>query len=340
MNSGNTSKWANYSIILITIILALYFLGSVILPFILALFLAVLLSPIVNILDKLWFPSWLSALIAVGVLTGIIGGIGYFLYEEIDLMVRNLPGMISKESAAIEQIEKFVSSPDLAKQLNDYSQDIIDFGMVYLKKSISYLSSTLLMIAMIPIYVFFMLLSRDRIDAYLETRYGSENQQIQTTVSEIKKSIQKYILGLSTVIIVVSTLLAMGLYFLDIPYWLLLGVLCGLLGIFPYIGVAIGALLPLTIAVLTKDALWYPIAVLGLFVLVQFLEGNIITPNIIGNAVNINPVALMLALLFMGTISGVLGLILTIPSLAVVRIMMESSDELKPYAKLLAQKNE
>lgn len=340
MNSGNTSKWANYSIILITIILALYFLGNVILPFILALFLAVLLSPIVNILDKLWFPSWLSALIAVGVLTGIVGGIGYFLYEEIDLMVRHLPGMISKDSAAIEQIEKFVSSPDLAKQLNDYSQDIIDFGMVYLKKSISYLSSTLFMIAMIPIYVFFMLLSRDRIDVYLETRYGTENKKIQTTVSDIKKSIQKYILGLSTVIIVVSTLLATGLYFLDIPYWLLLGVLCGLLGLFPYIGVAIGALLPLTIAVLTKDALWYPIAVLGLFVLVQFLEGNVITPNIIGNAVNINPVALMLALLFMGTISGVLGLILTIPSLAVVRIMMESSDELKPYAKLLAQKNE
>lgn len=340
MNSGNTSKWANYSIVLITIILALYFLGNVILPFILALFLAVLLSPIVNILDKLWFPSWLSALIAVGVLTGIVGGIGYFLYEEIDLMVRHLPGMISKDSAAIEQIEKFVSSPDLAKQLNDYSQDIIDFGMVYLKKSISYLSSTLFMIAMIPIYVFFMLLSRDRIDVYLETRYGTENKKIQTTVSDIKKSIQKYILGLSTVIIVVSTLLATGLYFLDIPYWLLLGVLCGLLGLFPYIGVAIGALLPLTIAVLTKDALWYPIAVLGLFVLVQFLEGNVITPNIIGNAVNINPVALMLALLFMGTISGVLGLILTIPSLAVVRIMMESSDELKPYAKLLAQKNE
>jgi len=335
---GNSSKWANYSIITCIFILTLYFLGNVILPFVLALFLTVLLLPIVQFLDRLWFPSWLSALIAVGLLTSLVSGLGYFLYVEIDLMVRELPSKISSESATYEQIQLFVNSPDLAKQVNDYSQDIIDFGMVYLKKSISYISSTLIMIAMIPIYVFFMLLSRDRADAYINTRYGTENEKITLVVFEIKKAIRKYILGLSTVMVVVSSLLATGLYFLEMPYWLMLGVLCGLLGLFPYIGVVLGAILPLTIAVLTKDALWYPLAVMGLFVLVQFLEGNVITPNIIGNAVNINPVALMLALLLMGVISGVLGLILTIPSLAVIRILMESSDQLRPFAKLLAQK--
>ncbi len=337
--TNNTARWANYSIILITIVLVLYFLGSVILPFVLALFLTVLLLPIVKLLDKLWFPSWLSALIAVGVLTGVLGGIGYFLYVELEVMARELPKQISTESAALNRIQKLVDSPALANQLNEYSQDLIDFGMVYLQKSVTYISSTLFMIAMIPIYIFFMLMSRDRVDAYLEARYGLENERIMNTVKEIKKSVQYYILGLSSVIVIVSGLLATGLYFLEIPYWLLLGVLCGLLGLFPYIGVAIGALLPLTIAVLTKDALWYPIAVLGLFVLVQFLEGNVITPNIIGNAVNINAVVLMLALLFMGMISGILGLILTIPSLAVIRILMESSDELRPYAKLLSNKD-
>lgn len=339
MMNGNTTRWANYSIILITVILALVYLGNIILPFVLALFLTILLLPIVQLLDKLWFPTWLSALIAVGVLTGVIGGIGYFLYDEIDQMVRDLPSMIARDSAIIDQIQKMANSPDLAKQLNDYSQDIVDFGIVYMRKSITYISSTLFMIAMIPIYIFFMLLSRDRIDAYIAQRYGSENEKIKETVKSIKKSVQHYILGLTAVITIVGALLAVGLYFLDIPYWLLLGVMCGLLGLFPYIGVAIGALLPLTIAILTKDALWYPIAVMGLFVVVQFLEGNVITPNIIGNAVNINPVALMLSLLLMGAISGILGLILTIPALAVVRILMESSDELKPYAKLLAHRD-
>lgn len=338
MTANNTAKWAHYSIILITIVLALFYLGNVILPFVLSLFLTILLLPVVQFLDKLWFPKWLSALIAVGIFTGIVGGIGFFLYDEINALIKNLPGMISKESAAMYHAEKFVNSPEVAAKVNEYSQDIINFGVSYMQKSISYISSTLFMIAMIPVYIFFMLMSRDRVDAYLQARYNENMEKTNAVVSDIKKSIQKYIIGLSTVIIIVSTLLSTGLYFLDIPYWLLLGVLCGLLGLFPYIGVAIGALLPLTIAILTKDALWYPIAVLGLFVLVQFLEGNVITPNIIGNAVNINPVALMLALLFMGVISGILGLILTIPSLAVVRILMESSDELRPYAKLLAQK--
>jgi predicted PurR-regulated permease PerM len=319
-------------------VLALFYLGNVILPFILSLFLTILLLPVVQFLDKLWFPKWLSALIAVGLFTGIVGGIGFFLYDEINALIRNLPGMISKESAAIYHAEKFMSSPEVAAKVNEYSQDIINFGMGYLQKSVSYISSTLFMIAMIPVYIFFMLMSRDRVDAYLMSRHNENLEKTNTVISDIKKSIQKYIIGLTSVIIVVSTLLSIGLYFLDIPYWLLLGVLCGLLGLFPYIGVALGALLPLTIAILTKDALWYPIAVLGLFILVQFLEGNVITPNIIGNAVNINPVALMLALLFMGVISGILGLILTIPTLAVVRILMESSDELRPYAKLLAHK--
>lgn len=338
MTTNNTAKWANYSIVLITIVLALYFLGNIILPFVLSLFLTILLLPVVKFLDKLWFPRWLCALIAVGVLTIIVGGIGYFLYNEINALVRNLPRMISQDSAAMYHVQKFISSPEVAAQISDYSQDIIDFGIVYLQKSVAYISSTLFMIAMIPVYIFFMLMSRDRVDAYLSARYGDNLEKTTTVVRDIKKSIQKYILGLSTVILIVSALLCTGLYLLDIPYWLLLGVLCGLLGLFPYIGVIIGALLPLTIAILTKDALWYPIAVMGLFVLVQFLEGNVITPNVIGNAVNINPVALMLALLFMGVISGILGLILTIPCLAVVRILMESSDELRPYAKLLAHK--
>ena len=338
MTTNNTARWAHYCIILITIVLALFYLGNVILPFILSLFLTILLLPVVQFLDKLWFPKWLSALIAVGIFTGIVGGIGFFLYDEINALIRNLPGMISKESAAIYHAEKFMSSPEVAAKVNEYSKDIINFGMGYLQKSVSYISSTLFMIAMIPVYIFFMLMSRDRVDAYLMSRHNESLEKTNTVVSDIKKSIQKYIIGLTSVIIVVSTLLSIGLYFLDIPYWLLLGVLCGLLGLFPYIGVALGALLPLTIAILTKDALWYPIAVLGLFILVQFLEGNVITPNIIGNAVNINPVALMLALLFMGVISGILGLILTIPTLAVVRILMESSDELRPYAKLLAHK--
>ena len=338
MTTTNTAKWSHYSIVLITIVLALYFLGNVILPFVLSLFLTILLLPVVQFFEKLWFPRWLSALIAVGVLTGIVGGLGYFLYNEIDALVRNLPRMISRESAAMYHAQKFISSPEVVAQINDYSQDIIDFGILYLQKSVAYISSTLFMIAMIPVYIFFMLMSRDRVDAYLLERYGDNLEKTSAVVMNIKKSIQKYIVGLSTVIIIVSVLLSTGLYFLDIPYWLLLGVLCGLLGLFPYIGVVIGALLPLTIAILTKDALWYPIAVMVLFVIVQFLEGNVITPNVIGNAVNINPVALMLALLLMGVISGILGLILTIPTLAVVRILMESSDELRPYAKLLAHK--
>src|SRR5690606_20297153 len=135
----------------------------------------------------------------------------------------------------------------------------------------------------------------------------------KSVAQSINQSVRNYISGLFFVVLTVGILLSTGLYFLDIPYWLLLGILCALLTLLPYIGVFIGALLPITIAFLTKDSLFYPISVLVLFVLVQFLEGNLITPKIIGNAVNLNPIVLILGLLIMGALSGILGLILIIP---------------------------
>jgi predicted PurR-regulated permease PerM len=318
----------------------IYYGGNVVLPFIFAIFITLLLLPLVNFLERIHFPKWLSALLAVLFVTAFIGGIGFFVYLEIDLMVREMPEVVKSNQGAVKQTADWFASFELAESIEQFSTDIVTNSAKYLQNAVTYISSTLMMLLMIPIYVFFMLVNRDRVSVFLRYKYKDNIDKANKVALAIGKSVQNYIVGLFFVILSVGVLLSTGLYFLDIPYWLLLGIICALLGLLPYIGVVIGALLPLTIAFLTKDSLFYPIAVMALFVLVQFLEGNVITPNIIGNAVNINPVILMLGLLLMGTLSGILGLVLTIPMLAVLRILFEASDDLRPYARLMANDDE
>lgn len=122
---------------------------------------------------------------------------------------------------------------------------------------------------------------------------------------------------------------------LDIQHAVFFGVLAAVLTIIPYIGIFIGSLLPILFALVTKDSLWYPLGVALVFWFVQFLEGNFITPNIIGGRVSINPFAAILALFFGGMIWGPLGMILSIPVLAIIKVIFDVVKPLQPYGFLL-----
>lgn len=275
----------------------------------------------------------------MGLVGTVLTAIGFFLFFEMDVMIKELPALV-KDKHLISNTDAFIQELDIQHRLESISADIIRNSTSYLKNVLSYLSSTLAILLLIPVYVFFMLINRDRVDAYIRERYKNKSSRGFYVIELIRKSIQRYTFGLLLVMLVVGTLISIGLWIIGIPYWPVLGMIAALLGLFPYVGVILGALLPVTIALLTKDSYGYPIAVVALFGFVQFLEGNLITPKIVGNAVNINPVALMLALLIVGSLSGILGLILTIPMMGVFRILMEQSDELRPIAKLLSNSDD
>jgi predicted PurR-regulated permease PerM len=103
----------------------------------------------------------------------------------------------------------------------------------------------------------------------------------------------------------------------------------------PYIGITIGALLPITIALLTKDSPIYALAVLGLFLVVQALESNFITPYIVGSKVSINSFAAIIALLLGGQLWGMAGLVLALPFTAIIKVIFDNVEELKPYGYLI-----
>ncbi len=146
---------------------------------------------------------------------------------------------------------------------------------------------------------------------------------------------QDYITGLFMVMAIVGALNSIGLFILGIKYALFFGLLASILTIIPYIGIFIGSLLPMAFALVTKDSAWYAVGVAAFFWVVQFLEGNFITPNIIGNKVSINPFAAILALFIGAEVWGAAGMILFIPFLAILKVLFDAVEPLQPFGFLI-----
>ena len=130
-----------------------------------------------------------------------------------------------------------------------------------------------------------------------------------------------------------------GLLALGIDHAIFFGILSGVLTIIPYVGIIIGALFPVLMALITKDSIWYAIGVVIVFFTVQFFEGNFITPRITGSKVSINALAAIIALLIGGKILGIAGMILAVPAIGVLKILLSHSEHLKPFVILLEDAN-
>ncbi len=123
-------------------------------------------------------------------------------------------------------------------------------------------------------------------------------------------------------------------------FLLFLALLVALLNIIPYIGVLIGSLIPVAVALVTKDSVIYAFAAFGICSFVQFLENNFITPKIVGSSVNLNPLASILALLGGALLWGVPGMVLGIPLLGMFKVVCDHVARLRPLGFVLGEETE
>ena len=156
------------------------------------------------------------------------------------------------------------------------------------------------------------------------------------TVGNIQGVVASYISGLVTVMIIVSLLNSLGLLIMGVKYAFFFGVFAAILTIIPYIGVLIGSLLPALFTLVETGSVVNALVVVGIFAFVQFLEGNFITPYITGSKVSINPFAAIVALIIGGEIWGAVGMILSIPLIAILKVLFDAYTPTEPFGFLLA----
>ena len=134
---------------------------------------------------------------------------------------------------------------------------------------------------------------------------------------------------------ILAVLNSIGLLIIGIKYAVFWGVLAALLSIIPYIGTTLGGTLPFLYAVATAGNWWQPLTVVALYAFIQQIEGNIITPKVVGNSVSINPMVALLAIILGGFIWGIAGIILAIPITGVVKILLDHNPRTRSFGFLL-----
>lgn len=319
--------------------------SSILVPFLFAVFFSILLAPLSSFFERYRihriFSSLFSVLIGITFLAGVI----FFFYNQIASFAQDL-GMIEKRiNELFEQFSGFFNvyldvEPDA--QLDSAQDAITSFlrdNVEPLTRGVMTAATTVTMFFLIPIYVFLLLMYRDflRNFFFMALARTDRDNKVEHVLNKVRSVVQNYITGMFIVICILAVLNSTALYIIGVDHPLFFGAFAGMLNVIPFLGPILGSILPIVYALLTMDSLWYPVAVLASFYVIQLFESNLFTPMIVGQRVSLNPLVTLLAIFIGGQIWGLSGMILFIPALAMLKEVCDEVESLRPYGYLLGK---
>lgn len=338
-NNFNRLDYTFKLLLVIALLIAVVILAKdIVIPMSFAALLSIVMLPLVKKLEQRKIPTALSITI---VLLFVVIGMGLLIWliiNQIVNLVNDLPDLQVRFENFINHVSSVarntfsISKSDQSKIIADTMKSV----STYLGDVILTTSNAISTLVQIPIYIFLFLIYRDKFrNFFMELLPG---HSAMAWKKDVERVIQGYVSGLMLVTLIIATLNSIGLLIVGIEHAIFFGILSGILTIIPYIGIIIGAAFPILMALITKDSIWYTIGVIIVFSIVQFLEGNFITPRITGSKVSINALAAIIALLIGGKILGIAGMILAIPAIGVLKVILAQSTHLKPFVILLEDK--
>ncbi|OGX88932.1 AI-2E family transporter [Hymenobacter glacialis] len=339
-----------YTFLLIGLSLLVYVLhklDDILLPLFFAALLSTLLLPLVTRLEKLRWPRVLAILMALLLLIGGIVGLFVVFGSQLMDLKAELPLIQKKLMVMFDQSQQWLHDRFGMRVMS--KDEIIDSSLNSAKKSAGgFLGSTLSttagvlsVLTLVPIYIFCFLYYRDHMRQFMFRFVAPEKRtSVLHTMDNIQAVVQAYISGLLMVIVIVAILNGIGLLVLGVKFAIFFAIFASVLAVIPFIGILVGATIPALITLVETGSPGKAAAVIGVFVFVQFLEGNFITPMITGSKVSINPMAAIVALILGGELWGTPGMILSIPLVAVLKVVFDSSKSTEPWGFLLGDVSE
>lgn len=297
-----------------------------------------LLYPIVNFLEKRGFPRIFAILFTLAIAFAAFVILAIFILKRISLFMDELPYFREKTIGHIEVFQKAIETHmniPAERFKNFLLNRLFDMGSQS-EKVFTTTTGTLFVILMQPVYVFLFLYYRTKFAYFILKMAGRRNRQITVAVlREISRVVTRYMLGVTTVVLILCFLNPIGYLIIGIQYPLLLGVLSALFSFIPYFGNFIGGSIPFLFALLTEDHYRYALRVALFVYLIHFIENNLLSPNIVGNNIRINPFVIILGLIGGTMIWGLPGMLVTIPFLAMFNIVLKNIPGMQAYAYLL-----
>lgn len=303
---------------------------------------AILLLPVGNFLEKKCrLPRSISSLLSILLLVSFILGIGYLVGSQISKLTSDWPQLKSQVSESVNDLQDWVSSAfhvNEAKQMtyiDNTTKKIIASGTDVISTAFGAISSLMLFYSFILIFTFFILFYRRLLLSFMVWVFKEENSAtVYDIVENIQSILRQYILGLLLEMGIVATIACTVFWIIGIKYAVLLGLIVGLFNIIPYIGIFTALLLSSIITFATgnvKDTLIVAVSVIG----IHAVDSNLLLPTIVGSKVRLNALITFLGIVFGEMIWGLSGMFLSIPTIAIMKIIFDRIESLKPWGFLL-----
>ncbi len=324
-------------LLVITVIFAAIMAKQLFVPLFFGILFAYMVYPPARQMENWGVPRILTNLILIILTIAVIGGFLYGLSMLVATFSDDLPEIKSQFEENISYYRENIGS--LLGISEEQQKSMVEgFGFIteFLDGFFTATTNTIVAIGLMPVFAFFMLFYRDKFEKFLlEVVPDQKRDILESIIREAATVVPKYLKGLVVVVLILMVINSIAFYFIGIEYALLMGVIAALFNLIPYLGTIIGYAIVLLFVLVTQD----PSQVLSVFLLffpVQFFENNILTPNITGSYVRINPLVIIISLIAAGMIWGLPGMLLVIPYLAMFKILSEHVPSLQPVEYLLS----
>lgn len=313
----------------------LYFGRQVFVPIAYAALISFVLYPFCAWMEKKGIGRMTAISIGVGGMTVLLLLLSLVVVKQLLDFGQEWSGLQPRIVASLAQLREFLmtSFGVSADQLDTWASKVVDQvasgSMRFIGGTISGSATSLVMAVLIPVYVVLILYYRNLWKALLFRLFPSESKEnIKAMLTLTISAYYNFIKGMGIVYLVVGLLNSLGLLVLGIPHAFLFGYIASILTFIPYVGIMVGALLPVTIAWVTNGSLWYPAAVVGVFAFVQYLEANVIFPFAVSNRLKVNTLAVLVAIFAGGLLWGVSGMILFVPFVGIAKLIADHNPRL------------
>lgn len=320
----------------------LYIGQSIIVPLVFSIIIAIMLHPVVNFFVRLKMNRVVAIVIALLLTFIVIAAFGVLLFSQASRFGESWPIFVDKLTGILNQTITWASGYfDINPQkihawIAKTKGELINNSSVAIGQTLVAIGNWVVILLLVPVYVFIILYYEPLLIEFIRRLFSANNQsKVNDIVTQIKTVIQRYLVGLVIEAVLVAILDIGVLLILGIEYAVLLGIIGALLNVIPYIGGLVAVALPMMVALATKSTAWYAFYVLIGYYVIQLIDNNYIVPIIVSSKVKINALFSIIVVIAGNALWGISGMFLSIPLLAIVKVIFDYIDPLKPWGFLL-----
>ena len=320
----------------------MYIARSIIVPIVFAIIIAIVLHPIVIFFVKLRVNRVLAIILTMLLTFLIIATVCIILISQAGKFAESWPLLVQKFTTILNQniadaADYFNKDPQtIHAWITKMQGEIINASTAAIGQTIVILGNGLVILLLVPFYIFMILFYKPLLIEFIRLVSGpSYHTRVKEIVSQIKTVIQRYLVGLCIEAVLMAAMNTAALLILGIEYAFVLGILAALLNVIPYIGGIIAVALPMMVALVTKTSGWYAFYVLAAYYFIQLIDNHYIVPYIVASKIKINALFSVIIVLVGNAVWGIPGMFLSMPLLAIIKLVCDHIEPLKPLGYLL-----